>query len=107
MQVPETCSTDDISLRATNCTEGRSLADIVKRNNSSPNAATGKSAAFGQWPMTINGENRMGYIIHTTVPAFLDPAEAEVALRGLSMCVGRDVELMDVPLLPRCATSSG
>ena len=66
------CATPAMSRAASNCTEGASLAGVVRaraprgqRQRAAAVPPKAKQAAFGQWPMRIAGEHRMGYNIYT------------------------------------------
>lgn len=85
LPVPPRCADEGMSLRHPNCTEGASLATAVRSGGGQStrrkrqgdgrggeDEALAKTAAFGQWPMKVEGERRMGYNLYTRLPASLD-----------------------------------
>lgn len=82
LEVPVTCATVNMSITHPNCTEGASLRPAVTGQDTHTSSisavpASGKPAAFGQWPKRV-GNGSMGYILHTTLPRSLDPGMALV-----------------------------
>ena len=79
-----------MSRRHPNCTEGASLARNVRGPDAgkpdadaplrarSSDALVAKAAAFGQWPMVIDGEARMGYNVYTRLPTSVDSGRSWV-----------------------------